>query len=345
MTKKKYPPGTSTSTSTSASASANENLLGTTDFNRFISSAVGLFWRMKISEKRFEFFNHSAISGLSGKDDAAKLLQDLVWAQEIVVEEDFFRFKLFIIAMREGKEASVIFRIKDKQGKHPGRCWLRIAGVPGNEDHSFYYGYIRDFTKDVDFINNLLEKDLERQTMIESENLPVMLVDMETGAVISRNNFAYELFGYTYQEFISINFQALYPGDQKAYIDKIFKTCAVEGYWEGNLPLVKKGNIPIHAFIKMKRLSVRSRNLLKISIEQHSRVEKKITALPQLPGREEFKKSLMIAIGEKYNMEEILDTLLEYQYGGPLFDAVMYADVYVKKRKVAVYARGKGGEV
>ncbi|HLP48777.1 MAG TPA: hypothetical protein VK469_22745, partial [Candidatus Kapabacteria bacterium] len=93
MTKKKYPPGTSTSTSTSASASANENLLGTTDFNRFISSAVGLFWRMKISEKRFEFFNHSAISGLSGKDDAAKLLQDLVWAQEIVVEEDFFRFK------------------------------------------------------------------------------------------------------------------------------------------------------------------------------------------------------------------------------------------------------------
>jgi hypothetical protein len=328
-------------------AISTENPLRPEDFPRFISNAIGLFWRMKISERKIEFLNPGAISSLPEKINIGRLLQDLVWAQDIVLKEDFFRFKLFIIAMREGKEASVIFRIAGEQNKQPpGHDWLRIAGAPGIDDPTVYYGYIRDATKDVNFIHNLFEKDLERQTMIESENLPVMLVDMDTGAVISRNILAYELFGYTYEEFLSINFQALYPGEQKSYVAKIFKTCISEGYWEGSLPLVKKGDIPIQAFIKLKRLSLRSRNILKISIDQHSGdARKKMTVIQQAPDREQFKQSLVTAMSEKHNMADILDTLLGFQYGGSFFDAVMYADVYVKKRKVVVYARGKDGEV
>lgn len=332
--------------STNVNTNAGENLLKPCDFTRFIGHATGLFWQMKTGEKKIEFLNRTVISGLAGKSVLERLLQNLVWAQEIVVPEDFFRFKLFIISMREGKEASVIFRVRDIDGKQPGCCWLRIAGAPGTVDPSYYYGYIRDITQDADFISNLLEKDLERQTMIESENLPVMLVDMETGAVISRNASAYELFGYTYQEFISINFKALYPGEQNSQIAKIFKTCAQESHWEGNMLLLKKGNIPIHTFIKMKRLSLKGRNLLKVSIQQHSSVEKKIPAASlALADREQFKQSLLADMNEKCHMEEILDTLLKHQYGGSLFDAIMYADVYVKKRRVTVYARGKGGEV
>ena len=331
---------------TSANTISSENLLKPCDFTRFIGRVTGLFWRMKTGEKKIEFLNRTVISGLAGKSDVERLLQNLVWAQEIVAQEDFFRFKLFIISMREGKEASVIFRVRDMESKQPGCCWLRIAGAPGTVDPSCYYGYIRDITQDADFIGNLLEKDLEHQTMIESENLPVMLVDMETGGVISRNVSAYELFGYTYQEFISINFQALYAEEQKSQISKIFKICAIESHWEGNMPMVKKGNIPIHTFIKMKRLSLRGRNLLKISIQQHSSGEKKIPAVSlMLADKEQFKKSLMTDMSQKYHMEKILDTLLKHQYGGSLFDAIMYADVYVKKRKVTVYARGKGGEV
>lgn len=327
-------------------AGANENPLKPGEFTRFIGAAAGLFWRMRINEKKIEFLNHTAINGLAGNNDVEKLLHNLVWAQEVVAEEDFFRFKLFILAMREGKEASVIFRVRDKQEKQSHCCWLRIVGAPGGVDPSVYYGHIRDITQDVDFVSHLLEKDLERQTMIESENLPVMLVDMETGAVISRNTFAYELFGYTYREFISIKFQALYPEEQKSYIDRLFETCLQEGHWEGNLPLVKKGNIPIQAFVKIRRLSPRGRNLLKISIHQHNGAEKKVSASLPLPSdREQFKQSLLAAMGEKYDMAEILDTLLGHQLGGPLFEAVMYADVYVKKHKVIVYARGKGGEV
>lgn len=327
-------------------AGAIENPLKPGEFTRFISAAAGLFWRMRINEKKIEFLNHTAINGLSGNNDVEKLLHNLVWAQEVVAEEDFFRFKLFILSMREGKEASVIFRVRVKQEKQPDHFWIRIVGAPGGVEPSFYYGHIRDITQDVDFVSHLLEKDLERQTMIESENLPVMLVDMETGAVISRNTLAYELFGYTYREFISIKFQALYPEEQKSNISRLFETCLRDGHWEGSLPLVKKGNIPIQASVKIRRLSLRGRNLLKISIHQHNGAEKKVpVSHPLPPDREQFKQSLLAAAQEKYDMEEILDTLLGRQYGNPLFEAVMYADVYVKKRKVIVYARGKGGEV
>ncbi len=328
------------------SATANENPLKPGEFTRFISAAAGLFWRMKINEKKIEFLNHTAINGLAGSNEVERLLLNLVWAQEVVAEDDFFRFKLFIISMREGKEGSVIFRIRNKQEKQPGHWWIRLVGAPGSVDPSIYYGHIRDISQDVNFVSHLLEKDIERQTMIESENLPVMLVDMETGAVISRNTYAYELFEYTYREFISIKFQALYPEEQKSYISALFETCLREGYWEGSLPLVKKGNIPIQTSAKIRRLSLRGRNLLKISIHQYNGAEKKAPASISLPAdREQFKQSLLTAMDEKYGMKEILDTLLVHQFGSPAFEAVMYADVYVKKRKVIVYARGKGGEV
>jgi hypothetical protein len=70
-------------------AGANENPLKPGDFTRFIGAAAGLFWRIRINEKKIEFLNHTAINGLAGNNDVEKLLHNLVWAQEVVAEEDF----------------------------------------------------------------------------------------------------------------------------------------------------------------------------------------------------------------------------------------------------------------
>jgi hypothetical protein len=45
-------------------------------------------------------------------------------------------------------------------------------------------------------------------------------------------------------------------------------------------------------------------------------------------------------MAEKNQIPDVLDVLLTHQDGEPLFDAVMYADVHLKKGKVDVYARG-----
>lgn len=300
---------------------------------RFIADTPGsLFWRKKDGEKEIEFLNDTESMGPG--DDAGKLLRDLVWARDVVVEDDFPRFKLFIKALREGKEASIIFRLRET-GKTPDRRWVRITGAPSEGKPLYYYGWIFDMTRDVDFINRLLEKDLERQTMIESEDIPVLLVDMETKSVISRSTFAYDLFGYTYHEFNDLKFRDLYPPDGKSGMPRAYETCLLEGRWEGDLTLLKKGNVSFNAGVKLKRLSVRDRNLLKISI--HS-IRGETVGEGGVPGTS---PDLLAAMEGKDEIGEILDTLLAHEYVGSPFDAVLYADVYVKKGRVDVYSRGE----
>lgn len=328
--------------SVKVNADMNVNPLKSDDFTRFIIHSPdpgGLFWRMKILDRKIEFLNDADPGNLG--TDAERLLQDLVWAQKVVAEEDFFRFKLFIKTLREGIEASVVFRIREI--KNPSnRLWLKIVGKPAEDSPSYYYGCIRDITKDVDFINHLLEKDLERQTMIESENLPVLLVDMETKAVISRSTFAYDLFEYNFHEFNEIKFQDLYPADQGSHVSRVYETCLLEGHWEGNLSLVKRGNISFDARVKLKRLSLRDRNLLKISIVPLRRVSAGDEGTPAAPPDEveRIRQSLLVDMENKYEIEDVLGTLLARRYTEPIFEAVMYVDIYVKKRKVDVYVSG-----
>lgn len=323
----------------------NMNPLKSDDFTRFIVNSPdpgGRFWRMKTADRKIEFLNDVDPAGLG--HNAEGLLQDLVWAQKVVVEEDFFRFKLFIKAMREGSEASAVFRFRENK-KQSNRLWLKIVGKPAEDDPSYYYGCIRDITRDVDFINHLLEKDLERQTMIESENLPVLLVDMETRTVISRSTFAYDLFEYNFHEFNEIRFQDLYPPDQGSQVSRVYETCLLEGHWEGSLTLVKKGNVSFDARVKLKRLSLRDRNLLKISILSVRRRPSGEEGVPaSLPidtrDREQFQQELRAGMESKYEIGDVLEALLAHPYSETLFDAVMYADIYVKKGKVVVYASG-----
>ncbi len=306
------------------------------DFVPFLEQSCGLFWRMKADRKEIEFLNKTEISGITNFGQLPRLLQNLVWAQEVVVEDDFFRFKLFVLAARECKEASVLFRVKDREGN---RYWLRGAGAPAISDPSTYYGVIRDVTGQVGIINRLLDKDLVRQTMIEYEDHPVMLVDMENKSIISRNTYAYRLFEYTFEEFNNLKFHNLFPKDQESRVSKIYEVCLLEGYWEGKLLLVKKGDSLVDARVKIKRMTLRDRNLLKISI--HESVQKEESKpVVQTGDMQEFSNTLAAAIEGKTTMEDILDTLLHHQYRGNMFDAVLYADVYINKRRVDVYARG-----
>jgi len=300
---------------------------------RFIAGIPGsLFWRKRNGEKAIEILGDTGTAGPGY--DAGKLLRDLVWAQEMVVEDDFPRFKLFVQAVREGKEASVFFRIRET-GATPGRRWLKITGAPFGGTSPYYYGWILDMTRDIDFINRLLEKDLERQTKIESEDIPVLLVDMGTKSVISRSTFAYDLFGYTFHEFNDVKFRDLYPPEAEPGMLRAYDACLLEGRWEGELTLVKKDGVSFNAGVKLKRLSVRDRDLLKMSF--HS-IRGETSGERDVPAAS---PDLLAAMEGKDEMEEILDTLLSHEQADSLFDGVTYVDVHARKGRVDIYGRGE----
>jgi hypothetical protein len=107
--------------------------------------------------------------------------------------------------------------------------------------------------------------------------------------------------------------------------------------------LLKKGNLPFDARVKLKRLFLRDRNLLKISIvplrHQASVEDGTVPALPV--DVERIRQNLISDMEGKYEIEDVLNTMIARRYTESLFDAVMYADIYVKKRKVDIYVCGE----
>lgn len=310
------------------------------DFMQFIGSSSGLMWWMKTGKKNIVFLNDKESGGFNSKSiDIGHLLQNLVWAQQVVVEEDFFRFKFFVNAMREGKKATAIFRLRDNRGQ---RLWWRIVGAPGIANPHYYYGYIQDLTENVSFINYLLEKEITLQSMIESDDYPVLLVDMDTKTIILSNNLVSRLSGYTAHEFSRMKFRDLYPRDQESQAAKIYEICLEKGFWEGKFVIIKKGNLSIDVWVNIKLLSLRNRNVLRISISETITGDTAVleNRIRQLPDRKEFEHSLSNTMAGKQQITDVLDTLLDHQYGEPLFDAVMYADVHTKKGTVYVYGGG-----
>jgi hypothetical protein len=56
--------------------------------------------------------------------------------------------------------------------------------------------------------------------------------------------------------------------------------------------------------------------------------------------RDAYQKQLMDKLKDVVDMEKILETILQNQFGHMGFDSIIYSDVYEKKNKVVVYTAG-----
>jgi len=325
---------------TDTNTAAVNKIFATDDFKRFITGASGILWRLHRLERKLELLNDHTVDALEGNGKVESLILDLVEAQKLIIDDDFFRYKLFVKNIREGLPASGIFRVRDRKGQY---YWLKMGGNPGRKEPQYYYGFIRDITGDVTFINNLLEKDLARQTVIQRDDRPVLLIDMKTRAVISRNTMAYDFFGYTFAEFNNITFRDLYPEEEASDVSAAYENCILDGVWDGRLRLITKDREIITARVKFKRLTIQDKNLLRMSVKEtlDGGSEASFTSFPVHEDAQQFSQRLLESVEKKKKMEDVLDTLLENPYGDFSFEALMYADVQVKKHRVNVYARGE----
>ncbi len=300
----------------------------------FSDNNIGILFQFNLETRNFVFLNGDHIEGINGSVE--DLLKSLIRAQEVVVKEDFFKFKIFIEALRNGNEATVIFRVWNSNGL---KNWLKASGLPMVSSENVYYGYIRNITNDVDLINGMLEKDLETQVMIQHEEYPVILVDMKNRSIISCNSSAYRLFEYSFREFNDLKFQDIFQPDQNPTFTQIYETCLIDGKWDGDILLVKRGNRQFEGTINISQLFLRDKSLMKISIYGIGRsiigAEEEFFA-----DKEGFKLNLLAKMKKKNSINEILDVMLKNQYNSFIFDAVIYIDLRKKKGKRNLFASG-----
>jgi PAS domain-containing protein len=207
-----------------------------------------------------------------------------------------------------------------------------------------------DVSDTVGIVQEISESDTESAAVIEGLDYPVLLIRADSKIILAHNSAARELFGYKPGELARLTSKKLFHNTVHHYLNRIYEDATFEKKWEGQLVFQDRKKdwfqgqaviryLPIHG-VRVFRLSIHDvksdsggAEAAVVSADGFSRSE--------ISEREAYQQRLMEKLENVSNMEEILATILNHQYGHMGFDSIIYSDVYEKKNKVVVYTAGE----
>ena len=309
----------------------------------FIESYPALFWNVDIVRNRIKFLNDYMLEGLG--EDTGLLIKNMNFSRKVIFKEDFYLFESFMKALKEGRSITTIFRIKTKDNE---TRWVKLIGMINTKRPDFYLGGILDVTDTVHICQSITNKDEKLQAMIEFADNPVLLVDLESKAILAHNKAANDLLNVKPGEFRHMDFSDIYDQSVGHYIDRIYEEVVFEKKWEGTLIFRRKTHAPFAADVVIRALWLKGKHVLRVSIHYvHMKNEvsrNHVISFADLDVKEDLKRQyqqrLLAEIDDVADIVEVLRILLNNQYDKPKFDSIMFSDIYAKKNKVQVYTSG-----
>lgn len=330
-----------------------ENSNKHTELRDFINDFQALLWRVEVAKSRIDYLNDWTVSSLG--DSTKRLLKDPELRKEIILEEDLHLFDEFMDKVKQGRRASVVFRVHSRTG---AVIWLKLIGTPSSRDPKYYSGFLLEVTDTAKSVSSIQEKAQLAQVTIEQADYPVLLLDFEDKKVVAVNAEALALFGYSPNEFRSLSLSDLYQPLDVGEINHINERVLFEREWSGGLQLLRKNRTPFLAEAAVRLINYKSRRLLRLSllrIHQNQEVQRKPGAPGQTaakpPARERYALDLKGKLRGLTEIHDILKVFLDNPLEGVPCEGILFSDIYAKKGKVVVYYAGdvfqsmKQGEV
>jgi len=309
----------------------------------FIESFPALLWNVDIVRNKIKFLNDYMLEGL-GKDTEL-LIKNMNFSRRVIFKEDLHLFEGFMNALKKGRPETTIFRIKTKDDE---TRWVKLIGMISSRRPDLYLGGIVDVTDTAQICQTITNKDTELQAMIEFADNPVLLVDLESKAILAHNKAASDLLNVKPGEFRHLNFSDVYDQRVGHLINRIYEEVVFEKKWEGTLIFRRKTSVPIVADVVIRALWLKGKQVLRVSIHdarmQNESSKNHVISFADLDVKEDLKRQyqqrLLAEIGDINDIVEVLRILLNNQYDKPKFESIMFSDIYAKKKKVQVYTSG-----
>jgi hypothetical protein len=304
------------------------------DLYSFINDFPALLWRIEIARARIEFLNSN--NHVAPGVDGTLLLKNIAYRNRVLLPEDLHMLETFMEAVKEGRNAATIFRVKTKDA---AISWLKLTGTINLKDPRYYYGYLLNADDTVSVIKGVLGRDLELQLMIEDADNPVLLVEYDAQRVICANPAAKELFGLTEADFRHLPFHELHCHTLKHPLAPVLKELPLSRKWVGKLEyLSTDGKNVITAETVVRYLVHKERRLIRISL-QNPRVSQAPDPSVSASSAQDL-KALAQSLTPLHTMDKIMETCLASPMVSAQCDAILFSDIQVRKNMVTVYGAG-----
>lgn len=301
--------------------------------NRYIETIPALFWRINLVRETVEYLNDYRLPEL--ERTSSLLLQNKKFANEIVLEEDRFKFQEFVQSIRERKEILRVIRINAGRGSIR---WLKFYGIPDPHDFTYYQGYIMDVTETV---YDIMSMDSEMGTItsrIELFDTPVILLEIPSKKLYGANNAARHILGLDDPHRFKLG-DILFARDEQD-ISRIFEHLIFHDLWEGELVYVDKENSPVPATSHLKSLIADGRQLIWLNFQQTTLELNGGECEGLSEDEEQHYITEMKAAAEAGSMEGMLRAMIDHQPLKGLTDSILYSHISTKKDIVMVWGTG-----
>jgi len=163
--------------------SISQGIITEGELFNFIEDFPALLWRIDIIQNKIQYLNSYQIQGLGSK--SGLLLQNIDFSQRLILKEDAHLLAQFMRAVRNGKTAATIFRIKNQDGHI---VWIKVTGTVNRKNPRYYLGYMLDVTDTAEIVKNIIESEVDIQEMIEQVDNPVILIDSHDKTVLAHKS-------------------------------------------------------------------------------------------------------------------------------------------------------------
>lgn len=310
----------------------------------FINAFPALLWRIDLVNNKIEYLNEYRLTPLDA--NSGLLLQNVAFRRRFVIEEDLYLLDNFMEAVRAGKTAATLFRLKPINDTIQ---WVKVTGVADKKNPRYYYGFMLDVTDTAGIVQSISESDAEKDAMIEFVDHPALLLDAHTKTVMAHNVASRDLFLYKPAQFSRLKFSDLCHKSVENHISRIIEEAVFEKKWEGRLLFQRKSRTVFAGDVAIRPYYFKGHLVLRVSIhhittddeslknisESHSLLAKKTHPL-----RKQI-DALSGKVGEEKDIQKVLRILLDNQPADRQFDAIIYSDIYATRKKVVVYTAGK----
>ncbi len=300
----------------------------------FINDFPALLWRIEIVKARIEFLNGN--TDVAPGIDGALFLKNIEYRNRKVLQEDLHLIEDFMEAVKEGENASTVFRVKSRNGV---TSWLKLTGTVNRSDPGFYYGYLLNAGDTVAVVKEILGVNYELKLKVEESGNPVLLVNSDSLQIDCASSAAKELFGLSETDFKNLPFRELQDAAEEQDLDYMAREISRSGEWKGRLSYRSKDKKQVVEAETIVRYLVYKKNkLIHISLQK-----------PQVRQPSENVISIssmkdMDALAEKlaglHEMNDIMDACLSDQMLCGKYDALLFSDVHIRKNMVMVYGAG-----
>ena len=302
----------------------------------YLNATAALYWQINIIKNKIRYLNDHRIPGFGNM--TLQLLQNMPYAQTVILEKDVPLFQSFMKAIKGRKAASVLLRAKAEDGT---MRWLKLSGWPDPYKSACCFGVISEETN---LVGRLLDADHDASSIQTKVNLftnPVFVANFSDKKIIAANRPLHDAIPSTDGELPPRTLDEILAGNDEAYRQSIYESLIFDQKWSGNITLEWAPDAHFSARASIRAVTDLGQNMLWISL--HSLTGHAATPPPPVAEPIATPAPAIVEIpgvDGTESMEEMLSLLLSHQPQPALADALIYSDVDVAHNTVTVYGGG-----